>query len=566
MRWETDGQDGNWVPILWRSPTVVLSDRACVSSPADRLFLSPAQQPLKAGQAGARLLFWFPTWVWAFVPWLLAVAAAGGTALSQIAENDLSLHVLLGRDILTRGRLTGDPTWLFGSQSSGPLASWRTTTPAAEVLFAWIDSIGAARAFAVVTTLCVIVFVLGSAWALGQVAARSRRSPGAARSASLALLLLCIGVVPQMGARPQTVAFVLVLPFAVWAVRLLATGSIARPGRPHALAGLTLVTLAWAWACLHGSVVVAIGALGIALAIYALARLGARVPLARVLGGVVPSGLWIVAAGLATLATPAGLATWTRGYAVSRELTGLIPEWSPLTTSDLHGWTLAGLLMLWLWGAYAWRKTCRLPWRSLLPEAAFLTVLLVLCWPHSRTVLLVLPIVALVAGRRAGLAARAVLPRAWETLPAGARWRRGLPSLLAGVLAAECVLAAVMGAWAPGRTPESLWRALADEPGQRRVVVWCEFGAQALYFTPEGKVQVASDGRMDRFSADYLARLYSLMHGGDEWQATMAVDYPDATDIVVHKSMETVANFTEAGWRVTATDGDFVLLSRPTPA
>jgi len=497
-------------------------------------------------------------WIWAAYPPLLAISAGIATAFTPVSENDLYLHALLGKDLIENGRNTGDPGWIYGNPAN--IETWENTTPANSLAYFLFDKFGV-EGYAALHVLTVSFFVLAFAWALGKITARGVKTPGAARVAALVLTLITFGIVPYLGQRPQTLALFAMIPIAVWTVRIVTAGKLGPPR-----SGLLLVLLTWALTWFHGSSALIILVLFTAWAAWAFSRIFAP---RRIKENLAPALLaWIVLAALATLATPAGIRTWTRSLDLVESLDGFVDEWSPPTLTTVTLWAVIALLALWAWGIWGiLRKTHQVS-PSMVSEALLLAALLTAGAGQARILLLVTPIIALLAARRASLTVQTAQrtrnqedwPPTWET------WRPMNPMpLVFFVLAAIFLIASYAAAaatWHPQRTPQGIWTEISQEPGQRKLLVGYEFGAQALYFTPQNKIKVSADPRLDLYSIADLNLQARILNGYPNWEALLTEHYPDTTDILAKRDSPLVQKVEGTEWTVSATGGDFVLLTR----
>jgi hypothetical protein len=150
--------------------------------------------------------------------------------------------------------------------------------------------------------------------------------------------------------------------------------------------------------------------------------------------------------------------------------------------------------------------------------------------------------------------------RRWERQP-GRREARLLAAVLAAVVVAAC---ARMGTAVAQTAP------LADAPGigiarhlattDRVLRVFNAYNTSgALIAFGGGKLRLAVDGRADLWGHSYIRRVVNAEFLGPGWESTFNGFSPDVA--VLDRNAPLVTLLTREGrWKVTRTDGDWVLL------
>lgn len=444
------------------------------------------------------------------------------SASQPIRDADIWWHRWIGQEILSTRSVAGlGAEWApFGD------LTWRTTQWFPEVLYAWLGDLAGWSAITGLRVLAAVAISLVVAWSI---------LPG--RPALVAVPIYCLtllGLIPfAVQDRPQTLALVLAGLLSVQTSRWLLEDRIPRVW--------VVLLLSAVWANLHGSWVLVPLTLGLLAVGKAFSASPGRTAILRYCA--------IVLAGIAGgFATPAGLSSVT---AVARfsERTNLLTEWQPTALTALYALPLGLSLAVLLW---AWARGPVVPADELV-FAAGLTIFALLANRNvSYSLLLLAPVVAarlavvyphrsLVGRREANLLAVATalvllvgLALAW--------WQHATTDPLA--LAAPRRIAALLGD--------------APEP----VGVLNSYGASGVLLEfSGGNVQLAIDGRADRYPSDYSSSYLDAVRSLQDWQALVEQVVPD---VAVLKRDEALADhLQDQGWTVTLRDGEYLLLEPP---
>lgn len=407
------------------------------------------------------------------------VALAFAVGFVRDASGDFHWHVVLGATMLDTGSIYRIDTFshTFGGQRMF-VSAWL-----ADVILAAVFGAGGWPAAYILRGLC-----LAAAWAL---TLREMTRRGLPVVASCALLIFILGaVLPRLMLRPEMFALVCL------AGLMAALGWHERSGRRVALVvALAIVLL---WVNLHGSVVIALAAIGL----YATTRLirVLRMPRPRPRAVLIETLAFPVAAFVVSCFNPE---TWHAALAfrVIAPTFLHIVEWRAIDGRDVPliaaGVAVAGTTIA------AGRATS--PWRAL-----FVAILGYLSVRHIRFAVQALLVAApLVAGNLVAIARRPL-----QAFDAGRRVRR-----LAGALCALTALTGVGLLFArhrihtrlgtgpePRAYPEAACAFARAEQMRGRVFNWYDFGGYLMYCLPEARLFI--DQRAWSLYPESFARRY----------------------------------------------------------
>jgi hypothetical protein len=254
-----------------------------------------------------------------YSPGLVLVAIVIADAV-RVADPDLWGHVRFGLAVLTQGHLVHHDPYSY----SVPSHIWNNHEWLAEVLMAAVFKHAGVPGLVMLKFACTALTVLMMVAALGET--------GATPLLQFGVLLFSIVVIrPELQFRPQEFTFTM-LAAVLW---LLTCDTYRRDGKLWIAIPILAI-----WANLHGGFIMGVAALGT----YAIVA-GAQDLLAgRGYGRLLKLIGIAIAATLATLATPYGIANWeTVAHALRNPYTRLIiTEWYPLTTTIYRKWIEAG--------------------------------------------------------------------------------------------------------------------------------------------------------------------------------------------------------------------------------
>lgn len=472
---------------------------------------------------------------WSLLPALTWVLLAI-SATAPLKEVDSYWHVLVGRDILTHHRFTGDPAWVFG-----PHHSWTTTQWASEVLMSAAHSALGWGGLTVLALVCGLTTLHVTSHTLRHPAADPRLPAAAAATVNTppavwaVFAIVGFAVAADLQERPASISYVFLAILARWSWTALTTRTWPAWWKVAAF------TCLWAqfhgyWVLVVASVVVV--ALGHAIDERSLAR-------------------WRPTAALAAVTTVAGTLTpagWHGLVApvVFKKTAGpFIEEWAPTTLTEPSAIALAVLLTL---TVYAWARQ-----RDAAGPVPAATLLWVSAWA--------------VFGM---LAFRNVTPAILMLAPATAAALRNVPAHHRKTAAGTWVTAAALTIVITAGTATTVYRLttgdplasdrptdayslLNQAPGTPRVLNYYDLGGQVLALTD---ARAAIDGRADMYGPDVLSTYQALMHLHPGWQDTLAAYQP--THVLIPSDIALNEGLANLGWTTETTDHGYTLWSEPT--
>lgn len=257
-------------------------------------------------------------------------------SILPLPPNDLWWHMAAGRTTIAEGALIDTNRWSYALPADTPFfyQSWLS-----EVALYLIWRVGDVPLLMLTRTLVIVL-------SYGLLGWHALRRTGQGRAVALALLLVVLAGWDNWTLRPQTLAL---LPAAAFVV-VIGEYLDGRAG-PRWLAALPLLMLLWVNT--HGSFVLGVGLLGLAL-LGSLADTVRSSPseatVAR--GRVLPLGAALLATGLAVLVNPRGpgIIGYVSGLTSNPAVQKWILEWQPPTNSlnfqNSGFWFFALLLLL----------------------------------------------------------------------------------------------------------------------------------------------------------------------------------------------------------------------------
>lgn len=451
----------------------------------------------------------------------LAVCVLAVNQQRDVFENDLFLHLNLGKWILNGGAVSGNPEWTFGPHRD----AWYNTLVIPEILMTWLHHALGWWGLSLIQTLCTVGLLLSTWFSVLAIAPSPGKSrhPLAARYALVSAFFIVVVTSPLLSVRPQSVSFVIAPALAVILLRIAHTGRA-----PHPLAA-TLGTVAWI--NIHGYAIFVAPLLCLA----ALAHI-ASVSLPhlrswdvftvhvrqafRTLG----SRMWLSIAGsaLAILVQPAGINFFKASLALRESASQMISEWEAVTPISGLGWLITITLLGWLLDlGLTYLSGQRRPGfaRAVIAEGVLLLGLIVAFGFTIRTAVYGFMIGFIIminrwirdAKREGGV----VLPG--EILPQGSRkWTTIVPALMLAVATALLLVEAPHLGIDDRRQPVHLWKAMAAEPGLHYVLADWDTTSGTLYYMLEHDVPgaLSLDGRTDRYMPLELLNYAAMMRHG----------------------------------------------------
>jgi hypothetical protein len=415
---------------------------------------------------------------------ILVIAIVGVLAMSvgSITDIDSYWHVLIGREILATHHFSNLGTsWALYS----PPHSWITSQWLAEVSMAkaqqWFGWSGLLwwRLFFTLALIAV------SVWALLR---RARPMVGA-----LIFLVSFVPIVGGLQERPLLIAFV----FCAWLGAVASDALYDRPLPPWWAFGL----LTFAWAQVHGMWVLAPGVV-VLIALGHWADLG-RAAWPKLKNYAVLGAVGVVAGCLSPVGVKGLILPLTFTHS-----TNAISEWQPTSLWDAGYTSLLVLLVILIW---SWSRR-----RDQTPRVVliFVLVMYVFSLTAARNVI---PVLLLVGPFTAIYLSRALGPRRAKTTA-----REG------AILVGLCVLVAALGLGyviaryattdpLQNTKPLAIAEHLQTLPGDKRILNSYNASGVLAAFGGQG-VQLAIDGRSDRYGNDYIDKYIQMQDLQGDWQ------------------------------------------------
>lgn len=460
---------------------------------------------------------------------LLAAGIAGLLlvwTVKSLSENDLFWHVPLGNQILDTHHVAGAGTgWTTAAGTGGWISSeWLAEVGMAAVhnSFGWNGILWLRLVLATILMVAVLYMVLRTS---------------TARVAAVSMIALAAPIAFAVEERPQLVSFILLVPTAIWAHRVLTGGK-----GPNLWIAAPMV-LVWAqihslWLLLPGMLILAslcrmldVGRAGI-----------------RTLRSPLVAGIALLAVGCITPLGP-------RALVLPLELHGAtarIAEWQPTTPQNPMCW---GLMLVLGLMAFAWARHGR--GRVPSSEMAFTCVLALFSLMAFRNVL---PAMLLLTPLTTTRLSQTHWGRPGTVGVKESKILRGT-GLLA--LAVALLFAAAKTASVPtfgSKVPVLIAQTLADEPGEHRVLnSYNVSGVLVAFGGPNVKLSI--DGRADRWGSDYINDYLDLIAMKGDWRTNIAK--LNVTDAVLPDDAPIVGELVRDGWTRQLSDCSYVLLKAP---
>lgn len=481
---------------------------------------------------------------------ILFLVISSWIAVSDV--NDLYWHVRMGEDILAHHRLTGDPLWTFGPVGD---QKWVTTQALSEVLmYGWWKALGWGG-FALLRFISGIIFLVILWKANKTVIPMGFVRAGKDRVLLLITLITLFFISGTIQERPQTVTFILFVPFAVILLRYLITGIWPNP------VIVFFVVMVWSW--FHGGAVLVgplfAAAFGIRLIFIHILKI--ELPTA----GYGNEGRWrwllvLSAAMIAPLFNPIGINLYLQARKIQEASVGYISEWEPvgITSFTFMGFSL--LIVLWVYATMVrLRKTES--WRIAALEGAWILMLLVFGMSSARMLVLSFLLMIPVATRR--------LSQIWNPKPSRLakyvkpKYEKGFYIVVALIFILPIVPLFFNNTGIPNDSPVRIMSGLAnqDTPSGRKAIIAWNINGQ---FEAFGGAHLSTflDGRTDRYGSKVIDDYSTLIKGADGWEKIWST-YPETTDVVLEKDDGLISLLLLKGWRTACVQDKFVWVTKP---
>lgn len=448
-------------------------------------------------------------------------------ASEPLVDPDAPWHVRLGSELLNGTPPTAaGHGWTFAPVDD---SHWVSTQWLAELAMAWLYRLFGWNGLLLLRAVCAAALLGLLAWTL---------LPH--RPARLAIPVFLVAGSPLLmlavQERPQSLSFLLLVPLAWWALRIVKEGRL-----PSAWIALLLSVV---WANVHGEWIMLPAVLTLA-AIGRWVDHGVRDPVASRTIGLATASL------VSGVISPGGIGTVTavlRFHAAA----GQIAEWQPVSLFKVSSAPLvlwAGLVVT------AWaRGRSRTP-RS---ELVFVGLLLLFGLSAYRNVLPALLLTAPFVIQRADIAWQ---PSRSPTTVRERRWLIRAAVITGAVGVVGSLTAAAVRPPFPKEAPVALIEQVSGRPEGSRVLP--EYNESGLVLAIGGPAtRTGIDGRADLFGATYISEYLTMLKAGYGWQSTLRKLNP--TSAILSRKTRLAKELQRCSWRVQASTTTHVLLV-PTP-
>lgn len=492
-------------------------------------------------------------WVWDFAPILLLPLAVFSALTKRVDENDIFIHVLMGRDILSEARFTGNPDWTYGPTNPDwvTLVHW----PSQALMALGFDFWGFGF-FAFLHAFLAGIFIVVLYVGLKSISPKWRDEVSHPRIAAAALLASIPMVTVFIGPRANAIGAIFAILLGVWLVKVIYSGSFG-------VAWWVVPLTVWIWTFLHGASLLAAPILAMGVVLWWASN---PAPLSRAtLKRAVSLFTSVLLALIVPLVTPLGLRAWEGSLAIREVSAGWIYEWSPLQLGSFEfaftlitlgvGWVAAGIMFI-------QKRSLRGP---AICSAVAMSALSAGIFYQQRNYLILLPVLLLLVVATIYNISPSGDSRGWERISASSRLGR-IP-LLATAVTGIIIAGLIAGARAevdnekfPVEIAQKI--ASANPDGGRKVFAPLHVAAEVPFYAPGNAV--AFDARLDRYPRELLREANeTIMYGREDWEGWLFSVYPDTTDMLLPTDSPLYELAQESGWLVTATSPGWVLLSRP---
>ena len=499
---------------------------------------------VKTSQGGVR-------WIWGLSALPLIVVLCGHIATLPMDNGDNVLHILMGRDILTHWRLTGNPEWTYGPAN----ADWVTFVhwPTQVLMAVGYDAVGFGffSAFHVLLGGLLMLTMFVALRAVG------RNTVVDSRLQAATLLFTCLAVGLFLTPRANAFSAVFAVLLGYWCLSIIRSGAFGMRW--------WIVPLAtWVWVLLHGSAMLAIPFLSLAIALWWVIQ-SARFT-KRTLAQAGRLAAVALLSLLTTLLTPLGARSWVSAYDLWQASRGWMIEWSPVPAASPEAAFIAVLVLVTIVAAV---RGMRLHGHNRMQALAVLALLasaIVLSGLQQRNYIIGIPLAIVLVFWLLGHTLGEGRARPWELLSPEVASRRVI-ALGVGITLIVSIVGLAFGDIDRERFPVETAERLAasNSDGGRKILAPIEVAAQIPFYAPGN--QVAFDIRIDRYPREALVKTNTMLWRGDPaWQQWIEDEFPDTTDMLIPKTSPLVAQAQQAGWRVVDESPRWVLVSRPSGA
>ena len=466
-------------------------------------------------------------------------------------ENDFYLHLRMGNDILAHHRLTGDPSWVYGTAH----VSWKTTMAVSEVLMALAYRYGGYPIFAV-SLMFASILILVILWKTIRLLIPQKVSPIAFRLIFISAVFLSTWMNTFFLARPQTISLLLMPILALWSIRFALYGKLPRI--------ILLVPFTIFWVCMHGygllilPLLLASGVAHMAGSLFA--SKGLRLKFLSLSWNRVKRNIpAFFAIALATLVNPLGFGIYTTSLKVRAASNTFISEWvAPSVTSFSYiMFLVVSALWVMLSAVFLYKKGSPSNNKVAVAREGFLILFITFALASSlRTLEIVILYISLILiNRLTRTFTNETTTRHWETL----RSAKSSEYLKIGIIVLVTLtwvsaLLTTHSIYSMGKNeiPVKIFKEINSVSGHHKILIDYNISSTPLIYVQDAST--ALDGRTDE-NGPHGSRDYAMMSKGllKDWK-TVFNRYPGTTDAVFQSKDKIVSLLIGEGWKVKDTE------------
>lgn len=512
--------------------------------------------------------------IWSLIVWAWMTLLAF-SQIKPLWENDFYIHIRMGNDILAHHRLTGNPSWVYGT---GHVA-WRTTMAIPEVLMALAYRVGGNTIFSLmmlVASLLILIIV----WKTLRLLMPQRISEGVVAILAITSMMVAIWMGTLFLPRPQTLSLLLFPILILWSIRFAQYGCL--PKR------IVLIPFTIFWVCFHGYgllVFPILAAGGVAHILPTLILKGEerRRTFNLAVKRVKKHSLTLLLLLASTLVNPLGFGIYLASLKIRSGSHTLIQEWvTPSPTSNVYRVFLL-LMILWLLTSIlsmqkqSFSSAAKM---SVGRDGALLLLIGFAFIDSVRTFDLLLIFMTYITFNRI---VRTFWPRGDTSLEKNLlysfrpqfvlnRYRKrqfahvGNRKLVTSIKVG--VIATIIWAWGValangtdlstmGRNviPVKLYLAISAIPGHHNILISYDISSTALAYVSNASTSL--DGRVDENGLHGSQDYVHMTNGKSNWKEIL-IRYPHTTDAIFLKNDKIATLLQSRGWTLRGSEKTLV--------
>lgn len=511
--------------------------------------------------------------IWSLILWAWMTLLAF-SQIKPLWENDFYIHIRMGNDILAHHRLTGDPSWVYGT---GHVA-WHTTMAIPEVLMALAYRVGGNTIFSLMM-LVASLLILIIAWKTLRLLIPQRIPEGVVAILAITSMMVAIWMGTLFLPRPQTLSLLLFPILILWSIRFAQYGNL--PKR------IVLIPFTIFWVCFHGYgllVFPVLGAGGVAHILPTLILKGEerRRIFNLALKRVKRHSLTLLFVLASTLVNPLGFGIYLASLKIRLGSHTLIQEWVPPSpTSNVYR-AFVLLMIIWLLTSISFmqKQSFSSSAKMSVGRDGALLLLIGLAFIDSvRTFDLLLIFMVYITFNRIvrtfwskgdesleqnlfSFRPQFLLKRSRKGQFAHVGNRKLVTSIKVGVIAT------IMLAWGVALTngtnlstmgrdviPAKLYLDINAIPGHHNILISYDISSTALAYIPNASTSL--DGRVDENGLHGSQDYVHMANGKSNWKEIL-IRYPHTTDAIFLKNDKIVTLLQSRGWTLRGSEKTLV--------